>query len=63
VSYANNLAQRKSWIDLGWPSMSDFSHYNYRTAQMKKTVVYGSARMCGYLIMVIKKSQCVPFPG
>jgi hypothetical protein len=30
---------------------------------MKYTVLYGSARMGDYLIVAIKKSQRVPFPG
>jgi hypothetical protein len=63
MSYANNLAQRKSWTDLGRPRTSDFSHCNYRAAQMKHTVVYGSAHTGDYLIVVIKKSQRVPFTG
>jgi len=41
--------------------MSDFSHCDYRAAQMKHTVLYGSARTGDYLIMAIKKSQRVPF--
>jgi len=32
MSYANNLAQRKNWIDLGQPRTSNFSHCDYRAA-------------------------------
>jgi len=42
---------------------SDFSCCDYRAGQMKHMVLYGSARTGDYLIMAIKKLQCVPFPG
>jgi hypothetical protein len=54
---------KSNYKPLGWPRMSDFSHCGYRAAQMKHTVLYGSARMGDYLIMAIKKSQRVPFSG
>jgi hypothetical protein len=48
---------------LGWPRTSDFSRCDYHAAQMKHMVLYGSARTGDYLIVAIKKSQRVPFPG
>jgi len=42
---------------------SDFNRCDYRAAQMKHTFLYGSARTGDYLIVAIKKSQRVPFPG
>jgi hypothetical protein len=48
---------------LGWPRTSDFSRCDYHAAQMKQTVLYGSTRTGDYLIVAIKKSQRVPFPG
>ena len=48
---------------LGRPRTSDFSRCDYRAAQMKHTVLYGSGRTGDYLIVAIKKSQRVPFPG
>ena len=47
----------------GRPRTSDFSRCDYRAAQMKHTVVYESARTGVSLIVVIKKSQGVPFQG
>ena len=43
------------------PRKGGFSRCDYRTAQMKPTVTYGSERTGDYLIMAIKKSQLVPF--
>jgi len=48
---------------LGWLHTSDFNRCDYRAAQMKHMVLYGSARTGDYLIVAIKKSQRVPFPG
>ena len=48
-------------LHLSHPRTSEFSRCDYRGAQMKHTVVYGSARTGDYLIVAIKKSQCVPF--
>jgi hypothetical protein len=56
------LAYHKQTV-LGWPHTSDFSRCDYRTAQIKHAVLYGSARTGDYLIVAIKKSQRVPFPG
>jgi len=48
---------------LGQTRTIDFSHCKYHAAQMKHTVVYGSARTVDYLIVAIKKLQHVPFQG
>ena len=54
---------KSNYKPLGQLCMSDFSHCSYCAAQMKHTVLYGSAHMGDYLIVAIKKSQRVPFPG
>ena len=48
---------------LGWPRTSDFSRCNYHAAQMKHMVLYGCARTGDYLIVAIRKSRRVQFPG
>jgi len=47
----------------GRPRTSYFSCCDYRATQMKHTGLYGSAHTGDYLIVAIKKSQHVPFPG
>jgi len=47
----------------GRPRTIDFSLCTNRAAQMKHTVVFGSARTGDYLIVAIKISQRVPLQG
>jgi hypothetical protein len=61
--YALRLLLLILLVAVGCPRMSDFSRCDYRAAQMIQTVLYGSARTGDYLIVVIKKSPRVPFPG
>lgn len=42
---------------------SDYSRCDYRAAQVKHTVVYGSTRTGDYLILRIKKSCVFHFKG
>jgi hypothetical protein len=48
---------------LGRPLTSDFTRCDCRAVPVKHMVLYGSARTGDYLIVAIKKSQRVPFPG
>ena len=58
-----NMSPKVHFLDshLDRPRTTDFSRCDYRAAQMKHTVVYGSARTSDLLIMAMKKSQHVPF--
>jgi len=55
--------QSQQTYALGRPRTSDFSRCDNRAAQMKRTVLNGSARTGDCLIVAIEKSQRVPFPG
>jgi hypothetical protein len=58
-----NMSLKVHFLDthLGRPRTTDFSLCDYRAAQTKHTVVYGSANTGDCLIAATKKSQHVPF--